>query len=183
MSSPAHSSRRLCPLRAFRLSRSRRRLASASALNTSSSIRAILRYAAARMPEPYAAQWLHVNIGWPRCPPGTRRTLTSSNKRSIVLIMGARVAQVRPAQVWPAPVWPAPVWPAPARSLSARSHAPAAPGMSAREDRAPGNPVPEDAVLPGQDILPVLPALQGLLPAAGLQRGQVVTTDGGGLLC
>jgi hypothetical protein len=55
--------------------------------------------------------------------------------------------------------------------------------MSAREDRAPGNPVPEDAVLPGQDILPVLPALQGLLPAAGLQRGQVVTTDGGGLLC
>lgn len=40
-----------------------------------------------------------------------------------------------------------------------------------------------DAGLPGQDILPVLPALQGLLRSGGLQRGHVVTTDGGGLLC
>jgi len=46
----------------------------------------------------------------------------------------------------------------------------------------PGGLAPGDAVWPGQDILPVLPALQGLLPA-GLQRGQVVTIEGGGLLC
>jgi hypothetical protein len=38
-------------------------------------------------------------------------------------------------------------------------------------------------VVPGADVLPVLPALRGLLTAGGLQRGQVVTTDGWGLLC
>jgi hypothetical protein len=43
---------------------------------------------------------------------------------------------------------------------------------------------PDNALMvPGQDILPVLPALRGLLPSAGLPRGQVITTDGAGLLC
>jgi hypothetical protein len=40
-----------------------------------------------------------------------------------------------------------------------------------------------DMAQPGEGALPVLPALRGLLPAGGLQRGQVVTTDGPGLLC
>ena len=82
--------------------------------------------------------------------------------------MGAKIAQVR--------------------ALATVSYAPAAPRISGRGDQAsrspvPGSPAPEDVVLPGQDFLPVLPALQGLLPSAGLQRGQVITTDGGGLLC
>jgi hypothetical protein len=38
-------------------------------------------------------------------------------------------------------------------------------------------------VLTGTGVLPVLPVLRGLLPVGGLQRGQVVTTDGWGLLC
>jgi len=61
MSDPAHSSRRLCPFRAFKLSSSRRRLASASALNTSSFL-AILKHAAGWLPELQAAEWLHVTI-------------------------------------------------------------------------------------------------------------------------
>jgi hypothetical protein len=39
-----------------------------------------------------------------------------------------------------------------------------------------------DDVLPGEGILPVLPALRDLLPARGLQRGSVVTTGDWGLL-
>ncbi|HEY1642171.1 MAG TPA: hypothetical protein VGG35_15875 [Streptosporangiaceae bacterium] len=38
-------------------------------------------------------------------------------------------------------------------------------------------------VLSGTDVLPVLPALSGLLTSGGLQRGQVVTAGGWGLLC
>jgi hypothetical protein len=37
--------------------------------------------------------------------------------------------------------------------------------------------------LPDEDVLPVLPALRGLLTAGALRRGQVVSTDGWGLLC
>src|SRR5215218_8723436 len=48
MDKPAHRSRRLCPLRAFRLSSNSRRLGSASALNTSS-ISAISIHAAVRL--------------------------------------------------------------------------------------------------------------------------------------
>jgi len=71
--------------------------------------------------------------------------------------MAAEIAQVRSAQVRSAQVRSAQV-----RSLSA----------------------PDDTlVAPGQDILPVLPALRGLLPSAGLPRGQVITADGAGLLC
>jgi hypothetical protein len=36
---------------------------------------------------------------------------------------------------------------------------------------------------PGEGVLPVLPALRGLLPSGGLPRGQVVTTGAWGLLC
>jgi len=39
-----------------------------------------------------------------------------------------------------------------------------------------------DDVLPGEGVLPVLPALAGLLPAGGLARGSVVTTEVFGLL-
>jgi hypothetical protein len=39
-----------------------------------------------------------------------------------------------------------------------------------------------DDVLPGEGILPVLPALADLLPAGGLQRGSVVTSGDWGLL-
>ena len=41
---------------------------------------------------------------------------------------------------------------------------------------------PQGPVVPGEEVLPVLPALRGLLPAGGLQRGHVVTTAHGGLL-
>src|SRR5215469_15012499 len=61
MSSPAQSSRRLCPFRWFRLSSSLRLLGSASARNTSSKPTPLSR----RVGEPvriYAAVWLHVNI-------------------------------------------------------------------------------------------------------------------------
>jgi hypothetical protein len=39
-----------------------------------------------------------------------------------------------------------------------------------------------DDVLPGEGVLPVLPALTGLLPAGGLVRGSVLTTGDFGLL-
>lgn len=39
-----------------------------------------------------------------------------------------------------------------------------------------------DDVLTGEGVLPVLPALRGLLPAGGLQRGSVVTSGDWGLL-
>lgn len=39
------------------------------------------------------------------------------------------------------------------------------------------------SVVSGEGVLPVLPPLSGLLTSGGLQRGQVVTTDGWGLLC
>jgi hypothetical protein len=39
-----------------------------------------------------------------------------------------------------------------------------------------------DDVLPGEGLLPVLPALADLLPAGGLQRGSVVTSGDWGLL-
>lgn len=39
-----------------------------------------------------------------------------------------------------------------------------------------------DDVLTGEGVLPVLPALRGLLPSGGLARGTVVTTEGWGLL-
>jgi len=39
-----------------------------------------------------------------------------------------------------------------------------------------------DDVLPGEGVLPVLPALAGLLPAGGLVRGSVVTAGSFGLL-
>ena len=38
-------------------------------------------------------------------------------------------------------------------------------------------------VLPGDGVLPVLPALRELLPAGGLQRGSVIATGGWSLLC
>src|ERR1700751_87389 len=41
---------------------------------------------------------------------------------------------------------------------------------------------PDDAVLPGGAVLPVLPALRKLLPAGGLPRGSVVATGDWGLL-
>ena len=40
-----------------------------------------------------------------------------------------------------------------------------------------------DAILPGEGVLPVLPALQDLLPAGGLQRGSVVAAGCWSLLC
>ncbi len=40
-----------------------------------------------------------------------------------------------------------------------------------------------DDVLAGQGLLPVLPALRGLMPAGGLQRGSVVSSGAFGLLC
>src|ERR1700761_1934915 len=40
-----------------------------------------------------------------------------------------------------------------------------------------------DAGLPGAAILPVLPALAGLLPGGGLARGSVLAVDQPGLLC
>lgn len=40
-----------------------------------------------------------------------------------------------------------------------------------------------DAVLPGVSVLPVLPALTGLLPGGGLARGSVLGVDQPGLLC
>jgi hypothetical protein len=43
--------------------------------------------------------------------------------------------------------------------------------------------LPGAGILSDEGILPVLPALHGLLTAGGLQRGQVVTTDGWSLLC
>src|SRR5215470_2095462 len=56
MSSPAHSSRSVCPDRSFRLSSSRRRLGSASALNTASVCKLT-------SPSKYAAVWLPLTIG------------------------------------------------------------------------------------------------------------------------
>lgn len=47
----------------------------------------------------------------------------------------------------------------------------------------PGSVLPGGSVLSGEDVLPVLPALSGLLTSGGLQRGQVVTTGSWGLLC
>jgi hypothetical protein len=41
---------------------------------------------------------------------------------------------------------------------------------------------PDGPVVVGEDLLPVLPALRGLLAAGGVQRGHVVATTGGGLL-
>src|ERR1700734_883338 len=41
---------------------------------------------------------------------------------------------------------------------------------------------PNGPVVPGEEVLPVLPALRGLLAAGGLQRGHVVATAHGGLL-
>jgi hypothetical protein len=41
---------------------------------------------------------------------------------------------------------------------------------------------PQGPVAPGEEVLPVLPALRGLLSAGGLQRGHVVATPHGGLL-
>jgi hypothetical protein len=52
-----------------------------------------------------------------------------------------------------------------------------------RQDGLQRDGFQREEVLSGGDILPVLPALRGLLTAGGLQRGQVVTTDGWGLLC
>src|ERR1035441_5644344 len=40
-----------------------------------------------------------------------------------------------------------------------------------------------DTVLPADNVLPVLPALRGLLPAGGLQRGSVVSAGCWSLLC
>lgn len=40
-----------------------------------------------------------------------------------------------------------------------------------------------DAILPGEGVLPVLPALQDLLPAGGLQRGSVIAAGCWSLLC
>jgi hypothetical protein len=42
---------------------------------------------------------------------------------------------------------------------------------------------PDDGALPGDDALPVLPALRALLPAGGLPRGSVVAAGRWGLLC
>jgi hypothetical protein len=42
---------------------------------------------------------------------------------------------------------------------------------------------PGAAVLPGEAVLPVLPALRGLFPAGGLRRGSVVATEHWNLLC
>jgi hypothetical protein len=53
------------------------------------------------------------------------------------------------------------------------------PGASVR----PGSGLlPDAGILSGEGVLPVLPALRGLLASGGLQRGQVVTTDGWSLL-
>jgi hypothetical protein len=41
----------------------------------------------------------------------------------------------------------------------------------------------DGAALPGESVLPVLPALRELLPAGGLQRGSVVATGSWSLLC
>jgi hypothetical protein len=82
--------------------------------------------------------------------------------------MGARggPAEVSPAMavsvLTPAPV-PAPVMP---------------PGQRHYE----GLIDPQGPVVPGEEVLPVLPALRELLPAGGLQRGHVVATAHGGLL-
>lgn len=59
---------------------------------------------------------------------------------------------------------------------------PAVGSVVAGGSAVPGNAVP-GSVVAGGDVLPVLPALSGLLTSGGLQRGQVVTTGGWGLLC
>jgi hypothetical protein len=46
-----------------------------------------------------------------------------------------------------------------------------------------GNSASSAEVVPGASILPVLPALAGLLPGGGLARGAVLTVDQPGLLC
>src|ERR1700729_4458520 len=46
-----------------------------------------------------------------------------------------------------------------------------------------GNSASSADVVPGASILPVLPALAGLLPGGGLARGAVLTVDQPGLLC
>ncbi|HTP15870.1 MAG TPA: hypothetical protein VMK13_08545 [Streptosporangiaceae bacterium] len=63
-------------------------------------------------------------------------------------------------------------------ALSAQHHAGAAPPAGAVP---PGGEVAP--VLPGKDILPVLPALRELLPGGGLQRGSVVAAGCWSLLC
>ncbi len=55
-------------------------------------------------------------------------------------------------------------------------------GETARVRAASSGQRDDDAV-PGDGVLPVLPALRELLPAGGLQRGSVVTTGRWSLLC
>jgi hypothetical protein len=76
--------------------------------------------------------------------------------------MGEKAAQVR-SQVRSPPREPAP-------GLSLVPAGAALPGLVS-------------GALPGEDVLPVLPALRGLLTLGGLQRGQVVAAGGWGLLC
>jgi hypothetical protein len=54
-----------------------------------------------------------------------------------------------------------------------------------RDDRGPRAVPSEDAreVLPGEAVLPVLPALRELFPAGGLRRGSVVAAEHWSLLC
>ena len=59
---------------------------------------------------------------------------------------------------------------------------PPAPVMPPGQQHYEGLIDPQGPVVPGEEVLPVLPALRGLLPAGGLQRGHVVTTAHGGLL-
>jgi hypothetical protein len=59
----------------------------------------------------------------------------------------------------------------------------ALPGSALPGSALPGSALPGGSVLSGEDVLPVLPALSGLLTSGGLQRGQVVTTGSWGLLC
>jgi hypothetical protein len=59
---------------------------------------------------------------------------------------------------------------------------PGLPGPAQSGSALPGSALPGGSVLPGEGVLPVLPALSGLLTSGGLQRGQVVTTGSWGLL-
>lgn len=60
------------------------------------------------------------------------------------------------------------------------------PGDAVHQDAVFPDTVLRDTVLqdtvPGEDVLPVLPALRGLLVSGGLPRGHVVATDAWGLL-
>jgi hypothetical protein len=59
----------------------------------------------------------------------------------------------------------------------------ALPGTALPGTALPGTALPGEAVLSDEAVLPVLPALQGLLPGGALRRGSVVAAGPWSLLC